>query len=34
LRAASGRPLWYLMPDGVVQYISKRDLYGKPGEQT
>jgi nicotinate-nucleotide adenylyltransferase len=29
-RAAEGRPLWYLMPDGVVQYISKRELYRKP----
>ncbi|GBE65044.1 putative nicotinate-nucleotide adenylyltransferase [Mycobacterium sp. MFM001] len=28
-RAADGRPLWYLMPDGVVQYISKRELYRK-----
>ncbi len=26
-RAAQGRPLWYLMPDGVVQYVSKRRLY-------
>ena len=26
-RVAAGRPLWYLMPDGVVQYISKRKLY-------
>ena len=33
LRAAEGRPLWYLMPDGVVQYISKRDLYRKPQEE-
>jgi nicotinate-nucleotide adenylyltransferase len=32
-RAAEGHPLWYLMPDGVVQYISKSDLYRKPGEQ-
>ena len=22
-----GRPVWYLVPDGVVQYISKRHLY-------
>ncbi|MGH3524958.1 MAG: nicotinate-nucleotide adenylyltransferase [Mycobacterium sp.] len=29
-RAAQGRPLWYLMPDGVVQYVSKRELYRKP----
>jgi len=27
LRAKEGRPLWYLMPDGVVQYVSKRRLY-------
>jgi nicotinate-nucleotide adenylyltransferase len=33
-RAAEGRPLWYLMPDGVVQYISKRELYRKPQEET
>ncbi|GAA1481014.1 nicotinate-nucleotide adenylyltransferase [Gordonia sinesedis] len=26
-RAASGRPVWYLVPDGVVQYIAKRRLY-------
>ena len=26
-RVARGRPVWYLVPDGVVQYISKRDLY-------
>lgn len=26
-RSAEGRPVWYLVPDGVVQYISKRDLY-------
>jgi nicotinate-nucleotide adenylyltransferase len=28
-RVAQGRPVWYLVPDGVVQYISKRDLYRK-----
>lgn len=33
-RAAEGRPLWYLMPDGVVQYISKRELYRKPRDET
>jgi nicotinate-nucleotide adenylyltransferase len=27
LRVAEGRPVWYLVPDGVVQYISKRKLY-------
>ncbi|MGU3293902.1 nicotinate-nucleotide adenylyltransferase [Williamsia sp. M5A3_1d] len=26
-RAAQGRPVWYLVPDGVVQYINKRRLY-------
>jgi nicotinate-nucleotide adenylyltransferase len=27
-RVAAGQPVWYLVPDGVVQYISKRALYG------
>jgi nicotinate-nucleotide adenylyltransferase len=26
-RVAGGRPVWYLVPDGVVQYISKHHLY-------
>jgi nicotinate-nucleotide adenylyltransferase len=26
-RAAEGRTIWYLVPDGVVQYVSKRGLY-------
>jgi nicotinate-nucleotide adenylyltransferase len=26
-RAAGSRPIWYLVPDGVVQYVSKRGLY-------
>jgi nicotinate-nucleotide adenylyltransferase len=26
-RVRGGRPIWYLVPDGVVQYISKRELY-------
>jgi nicotinate-nucleotide adenylyltransferase len=26
-RVRDGRPVWYLVPDGVVQYISKRCLY-------
>lgn len=26
-RTASGRPLYYLVPDGVVQYVTKRGLY-------
>ena len=26
-RVADGKPVWYLVPDGVVQYIAKRHLY-------
>ncbi len=26
-RTASGEPVWYLVPDGVVQYIGKYHLY-------
>lgn len=26
-RAAAGQPVWYLVPDGVVQYINKYGLY-------
>jgi nicotinate-nucleotide adenylyltransferase len=26
-RVAQGHPVWYLVPDGVVQYITKRNLY-------
>jgi len=26
-RVAAGHPVWYLVPDGVVQYIAKRHLY-------
>jgi nicotinate-nucleotide adenylyltransferase len=26
-RVKRGQPVWYLVPDGVVQYISKRGLY-------
>jgi nicotinate-nucleotide adenylyltransferase len=26
-RVAQGDPLWYLVPDGVVQYVEKRRLY-------
>jgi nicotinate-nucleotide adenylyltransferase len=28
-RVAAGEPVWYLVPDGVVQYISKRSLYAE-----
>jgi nicotinate-nucleotide adenylyltransferase len=31
-RLARGEPVWYLVPDGVVQYISKHDLYPRTGE--
>lgn len=27
-RRAKGEPVWYLVPDGVVQYIAKHNLYG------
>ena len=26
-RTRRGEPVWYLVPDGVVQYIAKHDLY-------
>ena len=26
-RVAAGQPVWYLVPDGVVQYINKHKLY-------
>ncbi|WP_264047883.1 nicotinate-nucleotide adenylyltransferase [Mycolicibacterium rhodesiae] len=32
LRAAKNRPIWYLVPDGVVQYVSKRRLYRDLGQ--
>ena len=28
-RVMAGEPVWYLVPDGVVQYIAKRSLYRK-----
>ena len=32
-RVHAGRPFWYLVPDGVVQYIGKHRLYrGTPAE--
>lgn len=30
-RVATGEPIWYLVPDGIVQYITKRGLYAAPG---
>jgi len=34
-RVARGMPVWYLVPDGVVQYIEKRGLYrhGRPARR-
>lgn len=37
-RARRGEPVWYLVPDGVVQYIAKHRLYPpepapRPGEE-
>ncbi|MEI5674584.1 nicotinate-nucleotide adenylyltransferase [Nocardioides lianchengensis] len=31
-RARRGEPVWYLVPDGVVQYISKHHLYPKDSQ--
>jgi nicotinate-nucleotide adenylyltransferase len=31
LRTARGEPVWYLVPDGVVQYIAKHRLYATDG---
>jgi nicotinate-nucleotide adenylyltransferase len=33
-RVAAGKPVWYLVPDGVVQYIAKRRLYRPSGNVT
>ena len=30
-RVEDGQPVWYLVPDGVVQYITKYRLYADPG---
>jgi nicotinate-nucleotide adenylyltransferase len=27
VRVRQGEPIWYLVPDGIVQYITKRHLY-------
>ena len=32
-RVAAGEPIWYLVPDGVVQYVSKRTLYRRPDDE-
>ena len=31
-RVRAGEPVWYLVPDGVVQYISKHHLYAAPAK--
>ena len=33
-RKRRGEPVWYLVPDGVVQYIAKHDLYASPATST
>ncbi|AQX16843.1 nicotinic acid mononucleotide adenylyltransferase [Tessaracoccus lapidicaptus] len=30
-RVRAHEPIWYLVPDGIVQYIAKRGLYPAPG---
>jgi nicotinate-nucleotide adenylyltransferase len=30
-RVQAGRPVWYLVPDGVVQYVAKHGLYRAVG---
>jgi nicotinate-nucleotide adenylyltransferase len=32
-RVAANNPVWYLVPDGVVQYIAKYGLYAAPRTQ-
>ncbi len=31
-RVAEGKPIWYLVPDGIVQFIAKHGLYGSKSE--
>ena len=33
-RVAKGGPVWYLVPDGVVQYIAKHNLYRQVGGES
>ena len=33
-RKAAGEPVWYLVPDGVVQYITKYSLYASEKPET
>jgi nicotinate-nucleotide adenylyltransferase len=32
MRVAANNPVWYLVPDGVVQYIAKYGLYAETPE--
>lgn len=32
-RVERGEPVWYLVPDGVVQYIAKHGLYRAPSDE-
>ncbi len=32
-RVGDGEPIWYLVPDGIVQYIQKRGLYREPAQE-
>lgn len=32
-RVQEGLPVWYLVPDGVVQYINKHHLYDTEGDR-
>jgi nicotinate-nucleotide adenylyltransferase len=34
VRVGHGQPVWYLVPDGVVQYIAKHGLYRGEGTRT
>lgn len=33
-RVSDGEPVWYLVPDGVVQYIAKHGLYRADGSRS
>jgi nicotinate-nucleotide adenylyltransferase len=33
-RAQQGEPVWYLVPDGVVQYIAKHHLYPRDSQDS
>ena len=33
-RVSEDMPIWYLVPDGIVQYINKRGLYRDNNDKT